>query len=264
MSKRFSTLDMQGNEIINCPSLVGGGDSKLLNDVTSNVQVGAINSNQKIDKDTTFTEFVEKLLRKDITPTISISATGSGLHEVGTTVNGTIITATISNLSSVTVGIDKIDFKVGNSIVDTQQFVQGKQAYSFVVNDPITSNTTVSAVLTYETSKTTSASANFKFVYASYYGEVSSTNPSPSDITAMTKTVKDGKGLTWNNANLSDSRFCYAYPSSMGNLTSIKDANNFEYINSYTKSTVNIDGTNYNVYVLTDPVTISNAKQIYA
>ena len=50
----------------------------------------------------------------------------------------------------------------------------------------------------------------------------------------------------------------------MGNLSSIKDANNFEYLNSYTKSTVMIDGTNYNVYVLTDPVTISGAKQIYA
>ena len=80
----------------------------------------------------------------------------------------------------------------------------------------------------------------------------------------LTKIVKNTKAYDWNNVTLNDEHYCYAYPASLGNLTSIKDANNFEYINSYTKSTVAFaNGANYNVYVLTDPVTITGAKQSY-
>ena len=44
-------------------------------------------------------------------------------------------------------------------------------------------------------------------------------------------------------------------------LTSIKDANNFDYINSYSKTTSTVDGIEYFIYILIDPVTISDFKQ---
>ena len=53
------------------------------------------------------------------------------------------------------------------------------------------------------------------------------------------------------------------YPQSFGTLTSIKDANNFDYINSYTRSTLSYNGVDYYVYILTDPVTITGFKQIF-
>ena len=55
----------------------------------------------------------------------------------------------------------------------------------------------------------------------------------------------------------------YMNPQSFGALTSIKDANNFEYINSYTRTTMNYNGVDYYVYILTDPVTITGFKQIF-
>ena len=82
-------------------------------------------------------------------------------------------------------------------------------------------------------------------------------------ITALTKNVKNTKAQTA-TFTLSNQRSCYCYPASFGALTSIKDGNNFEYINSYTKTTVSVDGVDYNVYTLTDPVTASGFKQIYA
>ena len=79
----------------------------------------------------------------------------------------------------------------------------------------------------------------------------------------MTKSVKNTKALTA-TFNLADQRSCYAYPASFGGLSSIKDANNFEYLGSYTRTAVTVDGTAYDVYTLTDPVTASGFKQIYS
>ena len=98
---------------------------------------------------------------------------------------------------------------------------------------------------------------------ASYYGAVTSAPTDKAGITALTKNVKNTKAQTA-TFTLSNQRSCYCYPASFGNLTSIKDANNFEYLASYTKTIVAVDGTDYNVYTLTDPVTATGFKQVYA
>ena len=58
-------------------------------------------------------------------------------------------------------------------------------------------------------------------------------------------------------------RSVYMYPQSFGALTSIKDSNNFEYINSYTRSEMAYNEVEYYVYILTDSVTITGFKQIF-
>lgn len=95
----------------------------------------------------------------------------------------------------------------------------------------------------------------------SYYGATSnSTISNPAGLSSTLRTAK-GSTLTF---NLTNQRIVYMYPSSFGNLTAIKDANNFDYINSYTFTTMQYNGVNYNVYILTDPVTITGFKQIYS
>jgi hypothetical protein len=98
---------------------------------------------------------------------------------------------------------------------------------------------------------------------ASYYGAVAAAPVDKAGIVVLTKSVKNTKALT-TTFNLSNQKSCYAYPASFGDLTSIKDSNNFEYLGSYTKTTVTVDGVSYNVYTLTDPVTSTGFKQIYA
>ena len=95
----------------------------------------------------------------------------------------------------------------------------------------------------------------------SYYGVINnSTISNPAGLSSTLRTTK-GSTLTF---DLTNQRIVYMYPSSFGNLTSIKDANNFDYINSYTFTTMQYNGVNYNVYILTDPVTITGFKQIYS
>lgn len=56
----------------------------------------------------------------------------------------------------------------------------------------------------------------------------------------------------------------YAYPKSYGALESIKDANGFEYLLSYTREEISMNGEDYYVYILTDAATIPMFKQIYS
>ena len=242
----------------------GGGDSELTADVTANMTVGAIASGTTIAEGTTLTEFVQKLLITEIAPEVSFSASGSGVKEVGTSVTPTL-SLTISSVGTGTP--TAIKFYSGSTLLDAQSYVSGTNTYTFTM-DAISTTTTVKGVLEYTKSDgTTTASiektATYTFVMASYYGAVTTAPTDKAGITALTKNVKNTKAQTA-TFTLTNQRSCYCYPASFGNLTSIKDANNFEYLSSYTKTTVEVDSVNYSVYTLTDPVTATGFKQVYS
>ena len=245
---------------------ISGGDSKLIRNVKANVSAGAISSGDTVLKDTTFTEFVEKLLIKEVAPAISFTSSQSGVLEVGTTVTNPTLRLQINSLGTGTP--TNINFYVGSTLVDTQPYVPGTNVYTYSYVGTITSTSSTKVTLDYNKSDNTpatlTATKSYIFVYASYYGPISMATPTDTDVKALTKNVKNTKAFTYNNIALNDERICYAYPVSFGNLTSIKDANNFEYISSYTKYTMTIDSVSYNVYVLTDPITATGFKQIYS
>ena len=114
------------------------------------------------------------------------------------------------------------------------------------LGNPYPSTSIKEGTLTYEVKVTAIA--------ASYYGVG----------TADIKVLKNSKAFTWDNINCYDDVLVYKYPKSFGKLTSIKDANNFEYINSYTYTEEDINNIIYSVYTLTDAMTVENAKQIYS
>lgn len=241
----------------------GGGDSSLTTDVTANLAVGAIASGTTLPEGTTFTEFAQKLLISEIAPTTTFTASGSGVKEVGTSVTPTL-TLVINSAGTGTP--TAIKFYDGSTLLDTQTYVVGTNTYTFTM-DAVTTTKTVKGVLEYKKSDNTDGtiekSATYTFVMASYYGAVTTAPTDKAGIIALTKNVKNTKAQTA-TFTLSNQRSCYCYPASFGNLTSIKDANNFEYLSSYTKTTVAVDGTDYNVYTLTDPVTATGFKQVYA
>lgn len=269
MATKISAKQL-GDDVI---KLISSGGGALDKDITSNIAVGAAGSGTLFPSGQTLTEFAEALLRKDITPTITTSFSGSGTKEMGTTVNGTTMKLTIGNLSSVTVPITKVEFYVGNTLVDSQNFVSGQAAYTFTYNNLITTNTTCKAKLFYN-GTSSEGSGTFNFVYGSFVGVTSIipiTDAIATDFTgSFAKIIKTAKGYTWDNISVSDERFCYMYPQSLGTLSSIKDGNGFENIGSYTRYTVNItyptNGASvpYYVYLLTDATTGSGFKQIYA
>lgn len=107
-----------------------------------------------------------------------------------------------------------------------------------------------------------SASGTIRAYALSYYGVINKSSITENDISSLSSGLSTSKSFT-HTVNLSEQRIVYMYPQSFGSLTSIKDANNFDYINSYTRTTLTYDGVDYYVYILTDPVTITGFKQIF-
>ena len=98
----------------------------------------------------------------------------------------------------------------------------------------------------------------------SYYGSIGDKLFEVSDIVSLTAVRNTTKSFT-NVFNLDDQKSVYMYPKSFGDLSSIKDMNNFDYINSYQLSVITYNEISYNVYVLSDPVSVDvGFKQIFS
>jgi hypothetical protein len=107
-----------------------------------------------------------------------------------------------------------------------------------------------------------SASASIRAYAYSYYGAINSAVVSEADIANLNRVILTSRSNTV-TYDLQAQRSVFMYPSNYGTLSSIRDTNNFDYINSYNMTTMMFNGINYNVYVLQDPVEISGFRQIF-
>lgn len=110
-------------------------------------------------------------------------------------------------------------------------------------------------------------SANVVAIQPSYYGVIGGDEtPTTANVSALTKSLQATKSKTISNIDYTAQRYVYAYPEVLGNLTSIKDGNGFEYLEGggFTKTTLAINGVAYNVYYLTTKATVTGFKFVFA
>lgn len=189
-------------------------------------------------------------INKELFP-LTISVSGGGLFEKRTSQTITVSWSVKEGSNIVTA--DSITIN-GESVANT---TTNKQFTNVTTNTTYTVKATKNGV-------TVQGSTSVTFVNPSYFGPVAATfTPTETAIKALTKSVKNSKGYT-GNTSLNNQKTCYAYPKSFGALTSIKDANNFEYLSSYTRSELTVWDETYYVYVLTDATTIDSFRQIYS
>lgn len=249
----------------------GSGNANLTEDITSNTTCGAAPAGTFFPNGMSFTDFAKTILIKEIAPSINVTATNSGVHLVKDTINGTTVTLNINSLGTSTP--TSIEFYLDGTLIDTQPYVAGQSSYvtnyatTITSNVPVT-NTVIGKLIFNKSDGNASSvqgSKTFVFVYPSFFGTTSldATTVTDTDIKAMAVLKLTNKSYTATGVTMSNERTLFAYPQTYGNLSSIKDANNFEYLQSYTKVVKTIDGVSYNVYVLTDPVTVVNFKQAY-
>ena len=217
------------------------------------VAVGGIAKGEKLSE-VTFVEFADKLLHPYVDTSgvgLSLTPTNGGTFEMGTTqtVTGATVRWTAGSQQ-----VNKAEVLVGGSPVGEAQVSSGTSV-AVTVTDSITANKTFTARATDPTKAYTGGNVTFTFVYPFYWGVVASGSPVDSAaITGLTKsvTVKGNKTVSYTTSGVQQAVF--AFPASYGNLKSIMDQNNFENIDTFTKSTVEVtglDGTpqQYNVYV---------------
>lgn len=288
----FRIWDISENKYV--PPAGLGGTMYLEKDITSNVTCGAAPAGTLFKEGMSLTEVAEKLLRKDITPTVSLTTTnGNKLFEMGTVLNGDNLKLTITNLPQVTVPMNEINFYAESNKINTTQipFVTGTNIYTIAYTNNITTNTTLKGELVYNTNKVVSASQAINFAYASYWGTIKQGTLASAELDSIiasigltgttttnalgtfTKRLSNSKGFTLNNLTLNDERYCYIIPTNIGGkLTSIKDGNNFEYLSNGGTleltltgvTAANGDSISYYAYILKDPTTGSGFKFIFS
>lgn len=246
-----------------------GADAELESDVTSNLAVGAIASGTTLPQGTTFTEFAQKLLISEIAPTIGFSLSKSGNVAYGGSYTETL-TVSVTNLGTAK-KIKTIAWYEGNTLKQTDTINAGTGTYTYTMGTATTDTTTFKAIVTYTKSDDTDTSvtktASISFYYNKFYGAVADLDPTEATVEALTTVLGTGKGGTYSFTTTA-SRMCYAYPKSLGALTSIKDGNGFSLFDSFTRTeqTYTQNGTSvvYYRYVLTDPATVSGYSVIFA
>lgn len=114
-------------------------------------------------------------------------------------------------------------------------------------------------------STTKTATTSVTFVHRSYAGVVaaSKTALTAADIKALTNTAVQNNKARTISVSQNNQKIAYCYPAYLGNLSSIKDGNGFQGFSGYTKSTVDVDGVTYNVY-LQNTAAISNGTYAFA
>ena len=248
-----------------------GGSSTLSNDITSNVEVGGVPSGTNFVEGTNLEDIIKKILVKYLPPTATFTITPSNtLKLFGDTITSETMKVVVTKKSN---DITEIAFKADSTVLNSiTSGVNngGTFSYKYTPSTPI-SNTVTLSVDVKDGERTVTKSIKITFCYPTYYGTVADSVASmtASDIQGLDKRVAvNNKAMTWSGISMDYGKLCYAYPKSFGALTSIKDANNVDYINSYTRTEVTLtengNSVVYYCYLLTDAAGVSNFKQIYA
>lgn len=180
---------------------------------------------------------------------LTLTVTGGGVYRKTTTQTVTV-KWTVKQGPEV---ITPDSLKVNNEPVDVS--LTSKQFSGIAVNTTFRVEATKDGV-----TKTGSVSA--VFVNPSYFGVVDSNfTPTPEGIQGLSsgEIIKNSKTYNTSAFNQNAQKNCYAYPKVFGALTSITDADGKnEFINSYTRSELEVNGEMYYVYVLSEASTVSN------
>lgn len=178
---------------------------------------------------------------------LTLTVTGDGVYRKTTTQTVTVNWSLKQGPDAVTPDTLKINNEPINVSLTSKQF------------PGITVNTTFRVEATKDgVTKTGSVSA--VFVNPSYFGVVDSNfTPTPEGIQGLSsgEIIKNSKTYNTSAFNQKAQKNCYAYPKAFEALTSITDGKN-EFINSYTRSELEVNGEMYYVYVLSEASTVSN------
>lgn len=231
-------------------------DSETTADIVSTVECGAIKVGDRVKAATNLQGVVEQLLIKEEKPsvilTISISDgnTYDTIREKGVNVTATCKATIVKK----TYNISKVDWISGIIATETSVSATGG---TFTRTLSASSDVTIICRATDTNNLTGSASKILSFVnpmYTAYINkDIDTTTITEDMVTGGAKLLKKKNTFTTDKIVLDKEKFCFAYDSSYGVLSSIKDVNNnFECINAFNRIEMDIttaDGTIIKYYV---------------
>lgn len=194
--------------------------------------------------------YKDKVLLQELAASVfplTLTVTGGGVYRKTTTQTATVNWSLKQGPNAVTPD----SLKINNEPIDVS--LTSKQFPGITVNTTFRVEATKDGV-------TKTGSVSIVFTNPSYFGVVESNfTPTPEGIQGLSsgEIVKYTKRYNTSAFNQNAQKNCYAYPKFFEALTSITDGKN-EFINSYTRSELEVNGEMYYVYVLSEASTVSN------
>ena len=253
----------------------GGGIGSVTYTGVAGVSVGGIREGDEF-----FGEPIQNVIDKLLSPpyakpkiTIGINPTAV-LYDVE---EDTLDKLTISaNVTKMTEEIKYIKYYVDTTLVETltEDVKDGGVFKSTQTFDPVKKETFTVKVETcdVDTQSIVSATTKIKFIGKTYYGIVpEGTDIDETAIRGLNTLLKDSKGYTYDGITTEGTdlyHIVFAQPAVYGEITSIIDSMNFEYIQDYTPVTMKFgegdDAIDYNVVYLTEPASVTDFMQKFS
>lgn len=260
--------EMLGSTKVDLSDYVRKDEIIITNENGTTKAVGGISAGT-ILKGKNVLQVLEDILYPYVAFSISVDsiAPSTAVYEIGTTATITSVTVKITNGSRNITNLKLYDSSSKTNLLGEK--TSGiSTSNTFTISRAVTSSTSFYAEAT-DGVKTIGDSTSFlSFYYPTFYGVLDTGYSLTSGlITNKTKVLKANKNNTFTYTATNQHPFV-AFPASYGNLTSIKDSSNLEYIGDFVKTTMNLNVTggtvSYNIYVLKDPTDISNYKFIFS
>lgn len=248
----------------------GSGEAKLEEDITANIECGAIKVDDILPSGMTFTEYVKKQIVAELAPVVKITSPISESKE-----NGEITTSVhvVADIIKKTFPISKIEFLCNGSKINeiTSQATSGEVSFDYTVP---TNDTTLEFEIkaTDTVGKSSSGTIVIKYGNAVFYGaDTSADFCNTSDkvrALANKKLGMEDGGLITITVDAGSQTFAIAVPSTM-NVTSVKfkESLDLQMIDDMTKiENVMVEGANgysaisYRVYQYVSAIPFSQTS----
>lgn len=223
------------------------------------VAIGGIAKGKKYEN-ANVVDIINDLLHPYVAPTnvrLTLGGVNGGVFEMGSTQS---VTGATVNWTRGSQNVTKAEVMVSGSPVGAADVSSDTGSSSVSLTQEVSANTTFSARVTDATKQTTGGNVTFTFVYPMYQGVVAAeTTLDQGAITGLNKVVQTKGNKTYSYTTNGSQQVVFAYPASYGDLKSVLDPNNFECLDTFTKTTVTITGLDstpqqYNVYAVTTNV----------
>lgn len=236
------------------------GGAVLEQALTVSNPIGMATNGKTYPVGTSLETILRDMLIKEIAPGLTLSIVPSTtLYDV---VEDRVSTVKMkAAVTKNTYTLSKVEFYLDSTLKqNTPITTPGTYEYDVNFSPATNTNFTVKAIV-YDTKTgtpmSTTKSISVKFVGKSYYGTITADAGEPTEAiikSLQNRILKDTKNLTYSGITMSYGKVVYAYPASFGALTYIKDEiNNFSYFDSFTKTTVTVDGLSYFCYTQNTP-----------
>ena len=220
----------------------GSGSATLTQDIIANTTVGNITAGYVFKAGMTFDEYVRAVHVSHLAPVVNLTLNPSAtIYRKGDTIDTLDVIATITKKSS---DIDNIRYYVGGVLVNTKDNTTDSGLanggiYTYKYENTITDNTEIKVIVNDGKTNITKTT-KIEFVNPIYIGL--------SSDTTLTSVLQNKGTYVYRDITCTDASVIFKYPKSYGELTSIKDPNGFENLDSFTQTIEEIHGEDYYVY----------------